>query len=168
MNSFQKTAAAVAIIASFGVAHAQQGTKVDETVKQTQQPSSGMQPAPKTPTTGPKVDETVSQTQKPSSGMQPAPKTANSGPKVDETVSQTQRPGAVPPNGQTTTRSATTTPPMNAPMNAQAGSSMNNQGASMNSGSSMSAQGGQSAMSSDQSSMNAPMRRERRARSDRN
>lgn len=100
MNKFIKTAAAVAIIAGFGVVNAQ--TKVDETVKQTQKPSSGTMPAPATPAVTPKVDDVVKQTQKAGSGTMPAPMNAASMPKLDDTVRQTQKPGIAadgPPMG---------------------------------------------------------------------
>ena len=73
MNKWIKTAAALAIVASFGAVNAQSGPKVDDKVKQTQKPSSGTQPevSAMTKASGPKVDETVTQTQKPSSGREP-------------------------------------------------------------------------------------------------
>ncbi len=97
MNKWIKTAAALAILASFGAANAQSGPKVDETVKQTQKPSSGTQPemSAMTKASGPKVDDAVKQTQKPSSGREPTTGMA-SGAKVDDTVKQTQRPGDIP------------------------------------------------------------------------
>ncbi len=122
MNKLIKTAAALSMIASFGLVNAQKeertqvqkpssgmqadvakptmgkasGPKVDETVKQTQKPSSGLQPTTGKPGTADKVDETVKQTQKPSSGLQPTTGKPGTEPKVDETVKQTQKPGDVP------------------------------------------------------------------------
>lgn len=91
MHSILKVSAAIALVAALGAVQAQ--PKVDDTVKQTQKPSSGTMPMPKSAASTPKVDDAVAQTQKPSSGMQPAPKTAASGPKVDDSVKQTQKPG---------------------------------------------------------------------------
>ncbi len=102
MHQFIKTTAALAIVAAFGVAHAQ--PKVDDTVKQTQKPSSGTMPMPKTPAATPKVDDVVKETQKPSSGMQPAPMNAATTPKVDDTVMQTQKPGVAANGPEKTTK----------------------------------------------------------------
>ncbi|MEO8281632.1 MAG: hypothetical protein ABI564_18175 [Ideonella sp.] len=90
MHQFIKAAAALAIIASFGAVQAQ--PKPNETIKETQKPSSGMMPAAKAPAGTPNVPEVVTQTQKPSSGMQPAPKMAIDN-KTNITDAQTQKPG---------------------------------------------------------------------------
>ncbi len=165
---FLKTAASMAIIASFGVAQAQSAAptgKVDETVQQTQKPSSGYLPAPGSDTrSGPKVDDTVRQTQKASSGLMPAPGSdTRPGPKVDETVRQTQKAGdgminSNVPTPQTHNNNARTAGSSNSGM--QTGQA--NTGSSMNSSDNMNADG--------QRSNNRRMRmgNERMARSDRN
>lgn len=174
-RTFTKTAAALAIVASFGMAHAQQEERT-----QIQQPGSGAGPVQKPSAAATRTDDAVKQTQQPSSGMQPAPRGGKMS-TVDDSVRQTQQPGMAADNTgrtpNTTNRSTTMSPPSgaNSTMNAQSGMSGNdmnrNSTTDMNrsSNSDMNRNSNSSTMSSsDSNSLNTPMQGERSARSDRN